>query len=229
VGTQPFIRLCATWVTLTFGAQQSPTEDGFVPLFGDSSTRTIIGERQEAWSFGDDGSIVSRGPGSSWVLTKKEYEDFELRFEVKLSEDGDTGVTFRATTNVVGSPNNTQIQLMDEKMSQKITPRYRTGSLWDVVPPQKEGVMKPAGEWNDVAIVAKGEHLVARINNHVVVDVMLGTHKQRTADKGSGGFTHPDLLRSRGHIGFESWQGRAEFRRIRIKQMRLPQSPGTSG
>src|SRR5262249_9785297 len=114
------------------------SEKGFVPLFGDSSTRMIIGEKANRWAFNEDGSFVSRGPGSSWLLTKKEYSDFELRLEIKLSENADTGITFRATQENGASARKSQIQFIDEKVSELLPPNYRTGGLWDIVGPMKE-------------------------------------------------------------------------------------------
>jgi Domain of Unknown Function (DUF1080) len=62
-------------------------------------------------------------------------------------------------------------------------------------------VTEPTGEWDKMRITAKGRHVSMELNGAVIVDANLDDYKDR-ADK------HPGLLRDKGHIGFQSHDGR---------------------
>jgi hypothetical protein len=81
-----------------------------------------------------------------------------------------------------------------------------------VVPPSKRGVAKPAGEWNRFRIVAKGRQVTVELNGTTIVDANLDDHKA-VADK------HPGLLRTKGHLGLQSHDGRVEFRNLYVKEL----------
>jgi hypothetical protein len=155
-------------------------------------------------------------------MTRKEYADFELRLEIRLSKDADTGITFRSSLDVDPSKDGTQIQFADEELSKaKGWPaHWRTGGIFDVVCPQKEGATRPAGEWNDVRVTARGRRLAMTINGTRVLYVELGTFKDRLTRKEPIQYVHPDLLREKGHIGLQSWSRLVEFRDVRIKELR---------
>lgn len=213
----------AAWPLARLSADEKGTDkDGFVPLFG-TPTWTIHQGEANTWAVTDDGTIFTRRGGGGWLMTKKEYADFELRLEVKLSKDADTGITFRSSLDVdakSGSIN--QIQFADEEIAKaKNWPsRWRTGGIFDVVGPQKEGATKPAGEWNDLHIVARGHKVTVDINGTRVLDVDLEQFKDRVTQKKEFLYVHPDLLREKGHIGLQSWNGLVEFRKVRIKELR---------
>jgi 3-keto-disaccharide hydrolase len=76
----------------------------------------------------------------------------------------------------------------------------------------KQGVNRPIGQWNDLRIVARGTKVTATINGETVQDVDL----KKYAAKAQG---NPHFLDTRGHVGLQSWKGRVEFRKLRIKEL----------
>src|SRR5690242_14223090 len=95
-----------------------------------------------------------------------------------------------------------------------------TGGIWDVAPPLKENVTKPVGEWNGLRVVARGRKLTVTINGTLVLGVNLDKFKDRATQKQGFKHIHPDLVRTRGHIGLQSREGRVEFRSVRIKELK---------
>ena len=73
--------------------QQTTSEDGFAPIFN--------GQSLEGWQGGTDGyeikdgAIVSQPKGSGNLYTVKEYSDFALRFEFKLTPGANNGIGIR--------------------------------------------------------------------------------------------------------------------------------------
>jgi hypothetical protein len=193
-------------------------EADFVPPFG-NPTWIIHGGKANTWAFSDDGSILTQRGGGGWLMTRKEYADFELRLEIKMSERADTGIAIRSSLEVEPSTEDTQIQFVDEEKSRDWPAQERTGGIWDVVPPLKGHVTSPVGEWNELQIIARGPQVTVRINGTLVLDVDLDQYKERAVQKKGFKHFHPDLVRAKGHIGLQSWDGRVEFRNVRIKEL----------
>ena len=190
---------------------QKPDKDGYVPLFG-TPTWFIHKGKQNTWGTSDDGTIFTRRGGGGWYMTKNEYANFDLHLEIELSTNADIGIAFRNSTDTDPSFDGNQIQFVDAAISEKWPSDSHTGGIIGVVGPQKNEVLKPAGEWNAVDILAKGDKLSVKVNNAAVLDVDLADYKHITKQ-------HPDLLRKNGHIGLQSWDGLVEFRNLKIKEL----------
>jgi hypothetical protein len=111
-----------------------------------------------------------------------------------------------------------ELQILDEKaaLAGKWGPLRETqyhGSVYDVIP-AKRGAMKPAGEWNQQEVTARGRRLTVTLNGHVILDANLDTVKDPAVLK-----KHPGLQRTSGHIGFLGHNDYLEFRNIRIKPL----------
>jgi hypothetical protein len=206
------------WVFVLFAAvggiaRAGEGGDGFVSLFDGKSLEgwTRFGGKAEAWGV-DDGLLDSRGEGGGWLGTVKTYGDFTLRLEFRLTPESNSGVYLRApgdTSHI--SRTGMEIQLLDETH-----PRYRdikdwqrTGAIYHVAAP-RPGHLKPAGEWNEMEITARGPRVVIRLNGAVVVDDRLDNHPELATE-------HQGLKRTEGHVGLQSHNGRVEFRNLRIK------------
>jgi hypothetical protein len=106
-----------------------------------------------------------------------------------------------------------EIQILDDANWKGLQTWQHTGSIYNVVPAAKVN-NKPFGEWNTMRIVAKGPHILIEQNGETLVDADLEKYKDEHAKK------HPGILRQRGHIGFQSYNFRVEFRNIAIKELR---------
>jgi hypothetical protein len=201
-------------------ADDKPLPAGFVALFNGKDLngwKVLGGKNPAAWGV-ENGLMFVKGGGGGWLVTEQEYGDFELRLEFKLPVGGNSGVALRAPFRGNPAYDGMEIQLLDDpwykdKKNYKdgIRPAQLTGSIYDVVPPSKDAT-KPAGEWNTMQITAKGPHIVVRLNGVKTIDANLDDHKDRAKQ-------HPGLLRTKGHLGFQSHDGRVEFRNIYVKPL----------
>ena len=191
---------------------------GFEALFNgkDLTGWEVLNGKKEAWDAGD-GLLFVKGGGGGWLMTKKEYGDFELRVEFKLPKAGNSGVALRAP--MMGDPAyaGMEIQLLDDswykdpKNYKGIKQTQLTGSIYGVVPPSEDAT-KPAGEWNTIRIVAKGPKVTIELNGKKTIDADLEKHKDEAK-------AHPGLLRDKGHLGLQSHDGRVEFRNVYVKSL----------
>ncbi|HWG43602.1 MAG TPA: DUF1080 domain-containing protein [Gemmataceae bacterium] len=208
-------------LAIMFSAAQSAEKDipeGFAPLCNgkDLTGWKVYGGKMESWGV-DKGLLFTTGSGGGWLLTDKEYSDFELRLEYRWEKaGGNSGVALRAPLTNAVSTKGIEIQLIDdagyEKVHKyKLKPTQHTGSIYDVVPPSKLPG-KGAGEWNKMRIVAKGRKITVELNGVTVTDANLDDYKTHTEK-------HPGLLRQKGHLGVQSHGGRVEFRNLLVKPL----------
>ena len=113
------------------------------------------------WSV-KDGCIVFSGEGDN-LCSVKEYGDFELLVDWKISKEGDSGIYLR------GSP---QVQIWDIQRTDSGV-EIGSGGLYNnernISNPLKVAD-NPAGEWNSFRILMIGEKVSVWLNGELVVD-----------------------------------------------------------
>lgn len=200
------------------GALSAQPPEGFTPLFdGKSLDGWKPTGKAAVWTV-EDGKIVCTGGGGGYLLTEKEYADFELTCEYRWEKPGgNSGIALR--TPPTGDPAyvGMEIQLIDDEGWEgvnkfKLAPYQHTGSIY-AVQPAKVQANKPIGEWNKVSIRCQGTKVVVTQNGEELVNADL-TDFESKYEK------HPGLKREKGHIGFQSYNVRVEFRNIGIKELK---------
>jgi hypothetical protein len=211
-----------------FGAAD---ESGFVPLFAsegspdgwavtewnDLSKKAPDGVE---WSV-KDGVLRSGEKRGTWLISDKEYQNFVLEFEVKLTEHGNSGVALR--TPMKGDPafDGMELQVADLRYNAHAKESELTGGIYRAIAPTKQ-VYKPT-EWNSVRIELRDDHLKATINGEVLQDVDLSNFDQ-TVKRHDGSDAPPIKDRPRaGHIGFQHLSRNNEpvmIRGARIKELK---------
>ncbi len=195
----------------------SADDDAFTPLFnGKDLTGWTVnkGGKMTAWD-AEDGILFVKGGGGGWLMTEKEYGDFELRLEYKLPQKGNSGVGLRSSLEGDPAYVGMEIQILDNPWYKENFKGLRdvqlTGAIYDVVAPSKD-VTKPVGEWNQYRIIARGRTIIVNLNGTEIVNANLDDYKDKF-DR------HPGLKRDKGHIGLQSHDGRVEFRKLFIKPL----------
>ena len=196
-------------------AEDKPAKppEGFTNLFdGKSLDGWKPTGKADVWA-AEPGLIVCKGGGGGWLLTEKEYGDFEFRCEYRWEKKGgNSGVALRTPDKGDPAYVGMEIQLIDDEgWPGKLADYQHTGSIYDVQP-AKEAKNKPIGEWNTVKIVCKGRNVTVVQNDVELVKANLDDYKAKY-DK------HPGLKREAGRVGFQSYNVRVEFRNVWIKEI----------
>ena len=161
-----------------FGAEK-PKDKDFVSLFNGKSLEGWEGKKE--YFRVEKGAIVAgfldkKVPHNEFLVSKKEYADFELRFEAKLVGQGNNaGVQFRSQRipnhhEMIGyqcdiggwSKGTIWGFLYDESRRRKMlaqAPQEKVNS-W----------VKPKGEWNRLRVLAKGSVIKIWLNGKQTVD-----------------------------------------------------------
>ena len=132
-------------------------ESGFLCLTGKPSISGIFITRQELTQNGrwKDGAIVLTAGGAGDLVTNKDYGDFELELEWKISEGGNSGIMFHCIEDSkYNAPYYTgpEMQVLDNERhpdaKQGKNGNRLASSLYDMIPPSDPSAYKPAMEWN---------------------------------------------------------------------------------
>ena len=204
--------VCAANVRADDKAARPP--EGFTVLFdGKSLGGWKPTGKADVWAV-ENGVIACKGGGGGFLMTEKEYGDFEFRCEYRWDKKGgNSGVALRAPAKGDPAYAGMEIQLIDDEgWPGKLADYQHTGSIYDVQP-AKPAKNKPIGEWNAVRIVCKGRKVTVEQNGAELVSANLDDYKAKF-DK------HPGLKREAGHIGFQSYNIRVEFRNVWIKELK---------
>src|SRR5215210_6086760 len=146
--------------------------DGFTPLFN--------GRDLSGWVYGtrngdenksgkgyqvENGVLFSTKEDGGNLFTEKEYADFVLRFEFKLTENANNGVGIRAPLEGDAAYVGMEIQVLDDGGSQytNLQPAQYHGSVYQMFP-AKRGFQKPVGEWNSEEIRVQGRQVTVILN-----------------------------------------------------------------
>src|SRR5688572_18524747 len=100
------MKTCALLLLLPLALAAEPKEDGFAPLFPAEGVPKGWSVREWSdvakkvpdgndWTV-KDGVLHSGKNRGTWLVSEKEYADFILEFEIKLTERGNSGVALRA-------------------------------------------------------------------------------------------------------------------------------------
>lgn len=167
----------------------------------------------------ENGEIVCPADGGGNLYTEKEYSDFVVRFEFKLSAGGNNGIGLRAPLQGDAAYVGMECQVLDDDAPQYATlePGQYHGSIYKVLP-AKRGALKPAGEWNREEIHVVGRKIKVIVNGKVTVDGDLNgvTDPHVLAD-------HPGILRTTGHVGFLGHGSEVHFRKIELADLSKPE------
>jgi len=110
----------------------------------------------------EDGALVFDGKGRN-LCTARDYGDFEMWVDWKISPKGDSGIYLR------GSP---QVQIWDTALT-NVGGQVGSGGLYNNKKnPDKPLVKadKPVGEWNTFWIKMVGDKVWVKLNGQTVVD-----------------------------------------------------------
>ncbi len=212
-----FISCSSSKNTLSNQLSKKENKDGYALLFDGKTMDQWTGNTQSY--IAENGTITihpEKGSGGN-IYTKKEYSDFDFRFEFKLTPGANNGVGIRAPLEGDAAYVGMEIQILDNTAPEykDLHPYQFHGSIYGVVP-AKTGYLKPLGEWNYEEIIASGPKIKVILNGTVITDADITEARQKGTIDGK---EHPGLKRDKGHIGFLGHGSVVQFRNIRVKDL----------
>ncbi len=176
-------------------------EEGWVLLFDGETSNGWIGNNKDHfptnWKI-VDGTLHCQGSGAGEagakdggdILTTKEFSNFRLKLEWKISPGGNSGI-FYLGKETEGWPiykTAPEMQVLDNEKHPDARAgkdgNRKAGSLYDLIPAVPQNV-RPVGEWNEVEIEVFKGSVWHRQNGKTVVEYHLWTDDWNTMVKDS--------------------------------------------
>lgn len=166
--TLTFVLLLAVTGAIGMPVFAADSEEGFETIFnGKDLDGWIIQGMEKAAPKIEEGGILKVGGWDYWaVITKKEYKNFILRFDVMFEPKGNSGILIHTPKKEVYK-SSFEIQLADDE-GKKEENKW-PGAIFGHVAPTKNA-FKPIGEWNSVEIKYDAPKIWVTVNGEVVQD-----------------------------------------------------------
>lgn len=130
------------------------------------------GPAPQGWSEAHDGTIHLSGKGAGSLISKEEYENFELEWEWKISLAGNNGIKYWVTK--VGGKEwlGIEYQMIDDLAHADGLKggSHTTACIYDIKETDPGKAYKPAGEWNQSKIVVQDGKLQHWLNGKLAVE-----------------------------------------------------------
>lgn len=175
-----------------------------------------------AWKV-QDGAIVLTQGRTGDLVTAAEFGDFELAFEWRIAEGGNSGVLYRVGLGDAAPPRSgPEYQLLDnERAKDNKLGNHRAGSLYDLGPPTPPELAKPAGEWNTSRIVLRGWKIEHWLNGQRVITADLASPEGRALIAKSKFKDWPKFASlTKGHVVLQDHGNVVSFRAIKIRELK---------
>ncbi len=223
--------LASVAVAETNSLTEAEKQAGWELLFDGKTTDGWRGYKMDrmppGWQVIDEALVRATGGaggkgagGGDDIVTRKQYDDFELKLEWKVVDRaGNSGVILRASEDAVTSwHTGPEMQVLDNAAYPDRIATQLAGACYDLYAPVRD-VSRPRGEWNEVRVLARKGHIEHWLNGVKVVEYELGSAdwKKRVANSKFKNMKHFLSPPARGHICLQDHTSRTEYRNIKIR------------
>ncbi len=197
--------------------------DGWRLLFDGETTAGWRGynrpDMPDGWQV-VDGALTRVAPGGD-IITTETFRDFELALEWNVERGGNSGIFYRASEGprpiYEYAP---EMQVLDDAAHADGLSRLTAAGANYGLYPAPEGVVRPAGQWNEARIRVEGNQVTYWLNGERIVDYELGSEDWEARVAASKFAEWPEFGRAgEGHIGLQDHGDRVAFRSIRIREL----------
>ncbi|WOO39397.1 DUF1080 domain-containing protein [Rubellicoccus peritrichatus] len=176
------------------------------------------GDKEGKWTFVDGAAYRGKVKAGN-LMTRKKYKDFELHFEWKIAEGGNSGVIYR-----VNKWPGVEYQVLDdERHVRGKTPNSSAGALYDLIAPIEDKPYNPAGQWNSSRIIAKGNHIEHWLNGVKIVEIEIGSadwDERFSKSKYNRYRDFKGYALGESHIHFQDHGAEVWYRNIKIRELK---------
>ena len=198
----------------------------WIILFDGKSVKGLRGYKMKSFPWGDwkieNGTLktLAHGKGVD-IISQDEYKDFELELEWKVQSGGNSGIFYFA--NERGNhiwQSAPEMQVLDNIVhvdgKRSVT---SAGALYDLIAPS-EVVVKPIGEFNQVRIVAKNNHIEHWLNEIKILEYDYQSDNFKRLVAKSKFRDMPFFAKEvEGEIGLQGDHGEVWYKNIRIRKL----------
>jgi len=184
------------------------------------------GNKPSAWKV-ENGELMYRSDSTRVehedLVTDKEFENYDFRFEWKISEEGNSGVFINVVerkdipTAWASGP---EYQLLDSlHPDYAVNLKKRAGCLYGFTEQKNPVPARPAGEWNQGRIVQQNGKVQFYLNGLLTAEQDMTGESWKEMIAASSFNYFPDFVKAtKGRIGLQKWYKSVAFRNLKIKE-----------
>ena len=231
IKTIPFLLLLMIFLSFNGISQKSLGNGKWIALFNGKSLKGWHGFNKKGtiqnWAI-EEGAMVCLGAAADAhggdIVTDKTFDNFELKWEWKISKEGNSGVMYHVVEgDKYNAPYQTgpEYQMIDDiDFPEKLEDWQKTGADYAMNVTNDKKKLKPVGEWNTSKIVFNKGHVEHWLNAAKVVEFQawddVWNHKKTTGKWKD----YPDYGSAKtGLIALQDHGLKAYFKKIFIRKL----------
>jgi hypothetical protein len=178
------------------------------------------GDEPKSWTVKENAIYCTGEKGGDDLMTVESFTDFDLKFEWKIEENGNSGVIYRTregkqwTRPYLTGP---EYQVFDDP---NVFDKNSTGSFYDVYGTSKEKKVNPAMEWNSGRIRISNNLVTHWVNGVIVMQCQMYSDDYKQAVANSKWKSNPYFGKSPfGHIDFQNHGSQVWYKNVKILRL----------
>jgi hypothetical protein len=176
----------------------------------------------------EEGALVCLGAAKDAhggdLVSDKEYENFELSWDWKITKEGNSGVMYHVIEDAkYKAPYETgpEYQLIDDiGFPEKLQEWQKTGADYAMNLANDKKKVNPIGEWNSSKIIFNNGHVEHWLNGEKIVEFQAWDDKWNKEKKEGKWKDYPDYgVAKKGRIALQDHGHKAYFKNITVKEL----------
>lgn len=206
--TRPALGEEKPWQTLISG----DTLTGWTSLTG--------AEPGKGWSISQGVLHLKGGAGGS-IISKNQYENFELEWTWKVEEGGNNGLKYWVTQMPDQQWLGIEYQMIDDLRHPdgKRGGNHNTASFYDLKAASADKILNPAGEWNDSRVIVKDGKIQHFLNGKLACEVDTKSPEWKKMVEQSKFSKNQGFAPGHGFIMLTDHQNQAWYKNLRIRPL----------
>jgi hypothetical protein len=217
--------------TVASDQPETKTEAEWISLFDGKTLNGWHGFNKKGevknWTIEDSALVclgAAQGDTGGDIVSDKEFENFELKWDWKITKGGNSGVMYHVIEDAkYKAPYETgpEYQVLDDVgFPEKLEEWQKTGADYAMNLANDKKKLKPVGEWNSSKIVFNKGHVEHWLNGEKIVEFQAWDETWTKAKTEGKWKDFPDYgSAKKGRIALQDHGNKAYFKNIMIREL----------